>query len=118
MNKLLLTVAALITAAGTAPVSAYALAGNASTQATAVRTGFVEIDPSELPQAVRYAIASRYASSSIEKAYANAGIRLYKITVPNPKGTEITLLLDAQGTVMDNFLLTFYIIYLFFKKKI
>ena len=95
MNKLLLTVAALITAAGTAPVSAYALA------ATAVRTGFVEIDPSELPQAVRYAIASRYASSSIEKAYANAGIRLYKITVPNPKGTEITLLLDAQGTVMD-----------------
>ena len=72
MNKLLLTVAALITAAGTAPVSAYALAGNASTQATAVRTGFVEIDPSELPQAVRYAIASRYASSSIEKAYANA----------------------------------------------
>ena len=101
MNKLLLTVAALITAAGTAPVSAYALAGNASTQATAVRTGFVEIDPSELPQAVRYAIASRYASSSIEKAYANAGIRLYKITVPNPKGTEITLLLDAQGTVMD-----------------
>ena len=90
MNKLLLTVAALITAAGTAPVSAYALAGNASTQATAVRTGFVEIDPSELPQAVRYAIA-----------YANAGIRLYKITVPNPKGTEITLLLDAQGTVMD-----------------
>lgn len=87
MNKLLLTVAALITAAGTAPVSAYALAGNASTQATAVRTGFVEIDPSELPQAVRYAIASRYASSSIEKAYANAGIRLYKITVPNPKGT-------------------------------
>lgn len=95
MNKLLLTVAALITAAGTAPVSAYALAGNASTQATAVRTGFVEIDPSELPQAVRY------ASSSIEKAYANAGIRLYKITVPNPKGTEITLLLDAQGTVMD-----------------
>lgn len=63
--------------------------------------GFVEIDPSELPQAVRYAIASRYASSSIEKAYANAGIRLYKITVPNPKGTEITLLLDAQGTVMD-----------------
>ena len=82
MNKLLLTVAALITAAGTAPVSAYALAGNASTQATAVRTGFVEIDPSELPQAVRYAIASRYASSSIEKAYANAGIRLYKITVP------------------------------------
>lgn len=97
MNKLLLTVAALITAAGTAPVSAYALAGNASTQATAVRTGFVEIDPSELPQAVRYAIASRYASSSIEKAYANAGIRLYK----NPKGTEITLLLDAQGTVMD-----------------
>ena len=101
MNKLLLTVAALITAAGTAPVSAYALAGNASTQATAVRTGFVEIDPSELPQAERYAIASRYASSSIEKAYANAGIRLYKITVPNPKGTEITLLLDAQGTVMD-----------------
>ena len=95
MNKLLFTVAALITAAWTAPVSAYALAGNASTQATAVRTGFVEIDPSELPQAVRYAIAS------IEKAYANAGIRLYKITVPNPKGTEITLLLDAQGTVMD-----------------
>ena len=96
MNKLLFTVAALITAAWTAgPVSAYALAGNASTQATAVRTGFVEIDPSELPQAVRY------ASSSIEKAYANAGIRLYKITVPNPKGTEITLLLDAQGTVMD-----------------
>ena len=72
MNKLLFTVAALITAAWTAPVSAYALAGNASTQATAVRTGFVEIDPSELPQAVRYAIASRYASSSIEKAYANA----------------------------------------------
>lgn len=102
MNKLLFTVAALITAAWTAgPVSAYALAGDASTQATAVRTGFVEIDPSELPQAVRYAIASRYASSSIEKAYANAGIRLYKITVPNPKGTEITLLLDAQGTVMD-----------------
>lgn len=35
------------------------------------------------------------------KPYANAGIRLYKITVPTPKGTEITLLLDAQGTVMD-----------------
>ena len=101
MNKLLLTVAALIINAGKGSLYPIVQESNASTQATAVRTGFVEIDPSELPQAVRYAIASRYASSSIEKAYANAGIRLYKITVPNPKGTEITLLLDAQGTVMD-----------------
>ena len=97
MNKLLLTVAALSAAIWTAgSVSAYALTGSASTQATAVRTGFVEIDSSELPQAVRYAIASRYAGSSIERAYASAGI-----TVLNPKGTEITLLLDAQGTVID-----------------
>lgn len=102
MNKLLLTVAALSAAIWMADsVSAYALIGSASTQVTAVRTGFVEIDPDELPQAVRYAIASRYAGSSIERAYASAGIRLYKITVLNPKGTEITLLLDAQGTVID-----------------
>ena len=46
MNKLLLTVAALSAAIWMAgSVSAYALTGNASTQATAVRTGFVEIDP-------------------------------------------------------------------------
>ena len=60
MNKLLFTVAALITAAWTAgPVSAYALAGNASTQATAVRTGFVEIDRAASGRAVRNRLAVR-----------------------------------------------------------
>lgn len=61
MNKLLLTVAALITAAGTAPVSAYALAGNASTQATGRPNGIRRDRPERAAsgRAVRNRLAVR-----------------------------------------------------------